>query len=491
MKHLFDSLQLCDLTITESISNANFGRAYELINRYLEKYGIHTMKILDEVNIDGKWNYTSALAFNAIPNTGCLLIWKSDSSYTDLYAASFYDNAAELLFAQQEGLKCKSKCTLYTADLSYAKILPIIKGVLEGEIKMDKSALAKYLDSDIIEESEGVDALIKQRMRLQSKLYAAKKSGRDTSSIEQELDNVRQQISAARAGGSSIATFHKDKELDEVEAEFEERATPEQRFADMENYVKMVLKGIQPSLIVTGAPGVGKTYRITNLVKQSSAAKKGNYYIIKGKCTPGKLYQTLFDYHEPDDILIIDDADDIITDPLSINLLKAACDSSDERIVSYGTSKAPTADGNMVELHPDWEWDRKELNGKEYVFYPPSFTYEGRIIIITNMNAGQLDTALRNRSFICDLAFTTEEVLGIVHSLMPAIMPGKIESTSKIKAYDYLQELAQQGKNMEISIRSFTTVAKIYDCCGSDDSSAQRMIREQMKLQYARGGKRY
>jgi hypothetical protein len=39
-------------------------------------------------------------------------------------------------------------------------------------------------------------------------------------------------------------------------------------FEDLKDLVNMVVKGSQPSLLVTGSPGTGKTYSINNVVKQ-------------------------------------------------------------------------------------------------------------------------------------------------------------------------------------------------------------------------------
>ena len=499
MKRLYTYVkEELNINLNEAVSNADFEKARQICSKYLSKYGIHIMPTIDNCQVDGDWSYFASIGFNAKTNIGCALLWKQGSINSELSGICFYDDASQLIYAQQEGLNYKADSWLNTDGISLAKVIPLIKNVLTGKVKTDQKAIAKNLnmiDEDFFSEctvllEDELSDLMKQKDKLYHKVNYGKISDTEKQSLQTELEDVKSRILEIRCAGRTSTKFNKDSEIDAVEQEFEERATPEQRFTDMEHYVKLVLNGIQPSLIVSGAPGVGKTYRITKLIEKKHTLGS-DYYTIKGKCTAQKLFMTLFDYHNEGDILVIDDADDIITDDLCVNLLKAATDSSDKRIVSYGTSRAPLADDNMVALHPDWEWDRQMRGGKDLVFYPASFQYKGSIIIITNMAAGQLDTALRNRSFVCDLAFTTEEVLGVVKSLIPVIAPGKLDSQSKIKAYDYLEELAASGSKMEISIRSFTTVAKLFQACENDDDSAQRMIREQMKLQFARGGKKY
>ena len=121
---------------------------------------------------------------------------------------------------------------------------------------------------------------------------------------------------------------------------------------------------------------------------------------------------------------------------------------------------------------------------------PKRFYFNGGIIVITNWNAGKLDTALRGRSYIQDISFTTEEILEIIKNLMPAIDPDRLSAKSKIKAFDYLNELLQKDAEMEVSIRTFSICAKIFEATSGDsefsDEDAKSMIKEQMRLQAAR-----
>ena len=134
--------------------------------------------------------------------------------------------------------------------------------------------------------------------------------------------------------------------------------------------------------------------------------------------------------------------------------------------------------------------DAEGPDNKGRFFYPKELETKGGMIIITNMNAGQIDTAIKNRALLCDLNFTTDEVLDIVRKLSPKIKLDVLSKESKEKALAYLQELADKKAPMEISIRSFTLVAGLYSS-NAPEAAIQRRIREQMKLQFARGGKKY
>ena len=171
----------------------------------------------------------------------------------------------------------------------------------------------------------------------------------------------------------------------------------------------MVIKGITPSVILCGAPGVGKTFKVRQELKNAGYNEGHNLCTIKGKCTPRVLYTTLMNYKKKGDIVVIDDADGLVGPKAPedcINILKAALDSTgdeDGRLVSYGVAGVIRDDEGM------------EL--------PKRFYYNGGCIVITNYNAGQLDTALRGRSFIQDIHFSVEEVLQIIKKLLPDLDP--------------------------------------------------------------------
>ena len=61
----------------------------------------------------------------------------------------------------------------------------------------------------------------------------------------------------------------------------------------------------------------------------------------------------------------------------------------------------------------------------------------------------------------------------------------------KEKALAYLEELAEQGAPVELSIRSFTSCADIFMSDDAPEKAIKRRIREQMKNQFLRGGKKY
>ena len=179
-------------------------------------------------------------------------------------------------------------------------------------------------------------------------------------------------------------------------------------------------------------------------------------------------------------IIVIDDADSLVgpkAPEVVINILKAALDSTSDdegRLVTYKVTG--------------------DLKDEEGIVIPKSMHFNASVIIITNYAIGQLDTALRGRVFTQSLEFTTEQVLGIIKGLLPGIDPVHLSADAKIKAYEHLTKLAKDGSNMEISIRTFTSCARLYQLCEGEDITEEQvneMIEEQMNNQALRGGKHY
>lgn len=256
------------------------------------------------------------------------------------------------------------------------------------------------------------------------------------------------------------------------------KSDPKTAFKEMQMYVKMVIKGIQPAVILCGAPGVGKTYRIMQQLKAAGYTMTGDN-VIKGKCSPRQLYLTLYNNRGKGDIVVIDDADSLVGPKApedSINILKAALDSTadDEgRLVSYKISG--------------------ELKDDEGVPVPKSHYNKCGVIVITNYNVGQIDTALRNRAFTQSLEFSVSDLLGIVRDLMPKIEPEHLSMSSKAKAMNFLEKLVEDKEPIEVSIRSFITCSRIYENAEDEEELklCEKMIREQMRNQSLRGGHKF
>ena len=272
-----------------------------------------------------------------------------------------------------------------------------------------------------------------------------------------------------------------EPEVKEAEDKLEkDKEDPKVAFKKMGIYIKSVINGIQPGCILCGAPGVGKTYRVKQYLKAAGYKEGYNLYTIKGTETPRQLYIDMYNFKEKGKIIVIDDADALVgpkAPEIAINILKAALDSTadDEgRLVSYKVTG-----------------DLKDDEGLEI---PKRMYFNAGVIVISNYNVGQLNTALKGRVFTQTLSFTPEQILEIIKDLIPKMEPTKLSMDSKMKAYDFLMQMAQNKEKMELSIRSFITCSRLFELTKDEDFSekeVQEMIAEQMRNQAARGGKSF
>lgn len=128
-------------------------------------------------------------------------------------------------------------------------------------------------------------------------------------------------------------------------------------------------------LVVSGAPGVGKTYTFENELKEAvEDGRIGNFKHLKGKVTPLVLYETLFHYSQAGDVILLDDTDDIFFDETSMNILKAALDTS-SGFVSYGSTTKYLEDNDI----------------------PRMFPFQGSIVFITNYDFDRIIKADNSR----------------------------------------------------------------------------------------------
>lgn len=472
--------------IIESIRSRDVEKAISLMSSYLRKRKIYTIPVTNTCEVDGRKKL--AVLVWTEKNTGACFYWDIAAT-AQVEGVMFTKDSDQILADWDKGMPNNWEVSVNTTGTNIVQALKLVEEVLTESIPMTVNAIHEFLaDTQLFESITDPIVLAKRKtlMNLRAKYSMAKKKGQTD-----KMEDLQKLIDAAKEDytNSKISVQDKiqtvpipDPDMEKSQARFEEqvRATPEERFSDMEDYIKGVIKGFDNLALLCGAPGVGKTYRVLKLVN-SVLEKDKDYKLMKGKSTATNLYTSLYDYKDKGKMLIFDDCDSIFKDPDAVNLLKAAYDSSDNRYVSWGTARPPQMDPEIAEINNVPPAD----NGKYY--YPKEFLYEGTGIIITNWRAGAIDTAIKNRAVICDLDFTAQEILDLVEGIAPHIMPDVLTKEAKEKAIKYLQEMVDNKIPVEISIRSFTTVAKRY-MSNAPEPAIRRRINEQMRNQFASGG---
>lgn len=482
--------------VTEAVRSRDIEKAIGLISSYLRKRKIWTMPEIRDLSVDNKRKLGVIVWTDK--NEGACFVWDLGMS-AQIETVLFTNNFDEMNVAWVNNEKFVWDLEVQAKGANTVQMCKLVEKVLSGKVAMNANAVRKEIqDAQLFESlvTEGADDIIaqlkKKRSNIAVKLSAAKKKG-DTARIEDlqtQYDEIAKQITDARLSIQSgvQSTLQCEPDVNTYEDQFEEevRATPEERFEDMEAYIGDVIAGVKPLALLCGAPGVGKTFRVNQALKRAGKDQDVDWKLLKGKSTATALYTTFHDFKNDGQLVVMDDCDSVFKDDDAINMLKAAFDSSDERWVTWNTARKIPMDADLAEQCDDADFDVS--TGRWY--YPRQFLFEGAGIIITNYRAGQIDTAVRNRALICDLDFTPQEILDLIRNLAPKIAADKYTMEAKQQAIDYLQELVDKNAPVELSIRSFTLCTGIF-ASDSPMASKMRRIREQMRNQAARGGKKY
>jgi len=231
------------------------------------------------------------------------------------------------------------------------------------------------------------------------------------------------------------------------------------RFGILDDMTRAVKKGDVRAMIVTGPPGVGKSYGVEKVLSKhdvfadvANDQKLKKYEVVKGAMSAIGLYSKLYEFSDKKCILVFDDCDSVLLDDLSLNILKAALDTSKKRTIS-------------------WNTDSRLLRSEGV---PNSFEFKGGAIFITNIKFDHVKSAklkdhleaLESRCHYLDLTIDTEreKVLRIKqvvteHGMLDSY---DLSDVKKLEVVEFVD--ANKHRMRELSLR---TVLKVADLAAS------------------------
>jgi len=171
-----------------------------------------------------------------------------------------------------------------------------------------------------------------------------------------------------------------------------------ERFDILTEMTKATVSGDIRAMIVSGPPGVGKSFGVEREIDKAClfdklAGKRLKAEVVKGSATPIGLYQVLYKFSDENSVVVFDDCDSILLDDVALNLLKGALDSGKKRKISWlSESSALRREG-----------------------IPESFEFKGSVIFITNLKFDKMKSqklrdhldALQSRCHYLDLTLDT------------------------------------------------------------------------------------
>ncbi len=216
-------------------------------------------------------------------------------------------------------------------------------------------------------------------------------------------DTIRVKVAGVDAyefvsGEDAVAEPKVEPVSDVNESDSDAMARIRERFEILTEMTKAAANGDIRAMIVSGPPGVGKSFGVESEVEKAClfdqiAGKRLRAEVVKGSATALGLYVTLYKYSDPNCVLVFDDCDSILLDDVALNLLKGALDSGKKRKISW------LSDSSML---------RREG-------VPDQFNFNGSIIFITNLKFDKMKSqklrdhldALQSRCHYLDLTLDT------------------------------------------------------------------------------------
>ena len=238
------------------------------------------------------------------------------------------------------------------------------------------------------------------------------------------------------------------------------------RFQILQDMTTAVKAGDVRAMIVTGPPGVGKSFGVEEVLAKDDlfdmmGQRKPKYEIVKGAMSAIGLYSKLYKFSESKNILVFDDCDSILLDDVALNILKAALDSSKKRTIS-------------------WNTDSRILRSEGI---PDKFEFKGGAIFITNLKFENVRSkklqehlaALESRCHYIDLRMDTdrEKVLRIKQIVKDGMLNDyDLADVAKDEVVDFIEE--NRSTLRELSLR---TVLKVADLRKSFPGNWQNMAK--------------
>lgn len=223
-----------------------------------------------------------------------------------------------------------------------------------------------------------------------------------------------------------------------------------ERFTVMYRLTQGSITGAVRSLIVSGAPGTGKSHTVEHLLSTAADRDLIQYESVKGAISAVNLYKLLYKYSKSNQIVLIDDADSIFDDEDAMNIMKAALDTTAVRRISW----------------------LSESNALKAEDIPTQFVYEGAMIFITNKDfQGIVDhgksrmaphfAALMSRSIYLDLKLhTTNDLIAWISHLVSKnhiLVQRGLDRVQEDEAIAWIQNNVNNVR--ELSIRTLLKVA--------------------------------
>jgi len=211
--------------------------------------------------------------------------------------------------------------------------------------------------------------------------------------------------------------------------------------------------GLTQGAIFSGPAGIGKSYVVDQTLRNWDP-NRVNHVIVKGYVKATGLYKLLWKFREEGQVVVFDDADAIFFDDVALGILKAVCDTTQERVVNW------LSEGVLID----------EDTGDKI---PSTFEYKGTVLFITNIDFDvqvERDTrltphliALMSRShYIClNMRSRRDYIVRIRQVIRQGLLKNRgLDAVGEKAVVEYIEKKADQLR--ELSLRMALKLSDIY-----------------------------
>ncbi len=555
------TLTECMCQLNEAIRNKDFDQAAKILRSILAKNGhgstMHSFGLdnsgqetISLLGINKALNKAVSINFNVgtdstIPNSITVFTGEADvikligdiitGNVTHSYATTTYEidalntlqvvNAVnEILTTGNDAVAMKNYYTkMYNESVENNAVL--LEGYQEDKDNLDEildskraAAKATFLAYMILRaQKKGYTediALFNQKLdELGYEKITDKIVGQPSSYVKSNGKAVMASTNAGPKGEPTTTHVKTDKYADQ--RAFEESLLGHyslvEKIKDMCSYTEVMCKKNNPNVAVfSGAPGIGKTYNVERILEKNRGKrdirvtpKSVGWTRVAGDITPSALYIHLLLWRYLGDIVVFDDCDELLRNPIAANLIKGACDTGKTRAVGWNKQQTPMMTeqqyldlveeltkkyGSEDNIPQAYAPTMKETKGGNFYFAPKNFEFKANVIILTNMNLEKVPSAIKNRGVAMDLDSSESEKLELIKTVKDLVESAnpEIQLTPKIRNFTFeciceyaeaLDRARVAGKNVKgtITIRSYLTACETAACF--EDSVSEEELK--------------
>ena len=454
----FNELYKHEVLINEAFSASKSGKAIGLIKRYLEKK-LGKMFKTDVQEFKNSFGDQVGIRY-AIgdSNKEVRFNWLVSGGSANIDSVDIWSNTATNV----------PTIHIDTSEISVAKVLPelvsLIRNPVVGDVPVMPESLTRK-ESVLVEAkvkvgkttyTSGKEAIVALIHKGHTPDQIEQMTGLNSKAVRYHSNQALKAVKGVKEKPKKDANIEKA----EVQVKSVKYADPKIIYDDLESLINLVVSKIQPSLVISGGAGTGKTFTVKTLLKEKGMTRGNDWKLIKGQTTPKGLYASLF--LNKDKLIVFDDTDSIWKDKVAVNILKAALDSDDERLISWQSNNSYDPELPPYDELPGLsQYEQQRGYFAEKQMLPNEFEFTGQIIFLTNMAATDLDQAVKNRSYVIDVTLSPDDVVKRVRSIIPGftIDNFKVTEQDQLEAFEAFKDIAKTNSGY-ISIRTFIQFLK-------------------------------